>query len=163
MESGFYVTETITQGLKLADAKHKKAQQIGMIAFGLQLLNNVVNGSPNEPVVPPILQGFLRGSGSVFFEKQLIAKADKFGYSQTNADVKPNESYNGKQNEITIGFNAPYAAKLHEGIMGTDWIPGEGSKLSKDVGDHFLRKHLIADKEELYQLYADIHRKEWHN
>lgn len=159
MKANMTYTETITNGLLAAEKAHANAQKLGMVALGLQLLNNTINGSPQEPVVPPIKKGFLRGSGSVFFEKELLGTSAKFGFSKKNADVRPNESYSGRKNEVTIGFNAPYAKKMHE----TSWTPGEVSAQSGDVGNKFLEKHLKKDRKELFQLYADIHRKNWKN
>lgn len=158
-KTGITFTETISMGLKAAEKSQKIANRMAWGAFGLQLLNNVVNGSPQEPTVPPILHGFLRASGSVFFESELLGTASKYGYSNKSADVKPNESYNGKKNEVTIGFNAPYATKMHE----TSWTPGPTSAQSGDVGNKFLEKHLKKDRKELFQLYADIHKKNWKN
>jgi len=135
----------------------KKARDKGLMALGLQLLNNTLNGSPNEPVVPPIMQGYLRGSGSVFLGKKLLSTSTEFGYSETSGKAKPNEIYNGKKNEVTIGFNAPYATKMHE----TDWEPGKISQQSGDVGNKFLEKHLKKDGKELFQLYTDIYKKEF--
>jgi hypothetical protein len=138
--------------------KDKAAMEKALTAMGLQLLNNVINGSPSESVVPPIFYGYLRGSGSVFLGKDLLATSEKFGYIESGGkdDVHPNESYSGKNNEITIGFNAPYATKMHE----TDWEPGPKSKQSGDTGNKFLEKHLMGDGNELFQLYADIYKKE---
>ena len=125
-------------------------------AVGLQLLNNTVNGSPAEPVVPPIMHGYLRGSGSVFIGSELLATSDKFGETNHSGDAKPNTSYSGKDMELTIGFNAPYAARMHEG----EWKPGPVSQQSGDVGNKFLEKHLKNDRQELMQLYADLVKKE---
>lgn len=159
MKGGFSITDTLTPGLILGFQVEKEARKKGMMVLGLQLLNNVVNGSPNEPRVTPIFQGFLRGSGSVFFEKELLATSAKFGFSKKSSDVRPNESYQGKKDEVTIGFNAPYATKMHE----TDWTPGPVSAQSGDVGNKFLERHLKADRKELFQLYADVHKKDWKN
>ena len=159
MKGGMKITETMSIGFPLAWKKNKIANEAGLMALGLQLLNNVVNGSPNESTVPPIFQGYLRGSGSVFLEKKLLATSAKYGYTARTADVRPNESYAGRKNQVTIGFNAPYATKMHE----TEWEPGPVSKQSGDVGNKFLEKHLKKDKKELFQLYADIHRKLWVN
>lgn len=155
MKGDFKITNNIN--LKAAWSADKIARKKGLMALGLQLLNNTINGSPAEPVVPPILYGYLRGSGSVFLGSELLSKSDKFGYTEKKSNVFPNEIYNGKENEVTVGFNAPYAARLHE----TNWISGKISQQSGDVGNKFLEKHLKKDGKELFNLYVDIYKKEF--
>ncbi len=146
-------TNSLTGGIKKYDTKMKLENKRALGKLALTLLNNVVNGSPAEPVVPPILTGLLRGSGSVFVAGDLITTMD--GYDNTKA----NRSYKGKKNEVTIGFNVAYAAKMHEHTG--NW--GPYSKQSGDVGRKFLEKHLDADKEELLKNYAAFMKSEVKN
>lgn len=148
------IKNTLTQELhkyfkasKAADLKAKKA-------IGVQLLNNIVNGSPNCSIVPPIKTGHLRGSGSVFVGSTLV------GDTQGEYPVgKPNKSFSANDNTITVGFDTPYAAKMHENI-GIKYQLGPVSEQSGDVEAFFVRKHLEQDKNELWALYAKIVKKE---
>lgn len=108
---------------------------------GLALLNLSVNSPP----APPIDMGILRGSGSVFTGNTLIGDT-KGLYS----NGKPNREYQGKPNEITIGYNTAYAARMHE----TNWKPGTQSKAAGNVGNKWLKKHLEKDGKNLLALYA---------
>lgn len=128
-------------------------------AVGLQLINFVVNGSANETVVPPIKEGVLRGSGSVFVDGVLVGDT-KANYP----NGKPNRQYRAKAGEVTIGFNTAYAARMHE----TTWTPG-GKNPSKqatrnpgilaNVGNKFVERHLKADNITLMQLYAVLFKE----
>lgn len=136
--------------LKEAALKTIKTREEALTKAGLQGLNWMVNGSPNERVVPPIKTGMLRGSGSIFVGNKFIsATPDKSGYGT------PNTSYSGKDNTITWGFNTDYAARMHE----SNWNPGKYSKQSKDVGNKWIRKHLDADKELLFDFIAKTYQK----
>jgi hypothetical protein len=116
-----------------------------MGAVGLQLLNNTVNGSMTVATRPPILEGTLRGSGSVFVGKRLI-KTSKTGTKGT-----PNTSYSGKPDEITVGFNTAYAARWHE----NEFTPGPRSIQDGNVDWKYLEVHLKGDGDELMALYAE--------
>lgn len=118
---------------------------------GLQLLNWTLEGSNNESVVPPIKDGILRGSGSVFVGSDLI------GDSKTQyPEGTPNKSYSGHKDIITIGFNTSYAERMHE----TEWTPGPVSEQSGDTGNKFIEKHLRADGRNLLKLYATFFKQE---
>ena len=119
---------------------------------GLQGLNWMNNGSPKLSLVPPILTGALRGSGSVFVGNKFItATPDNSG------EGTPATSYNGKPNTITWIYNTSYAAKIHE----TKWKPGTVSQTAGDVGNKWVRKHLQADKELLFDFIAQEYRKKF--
>ena len=160
----FTITDTITPGLnKFFKKIDPKAREKGLISFGLQLINNTVNGSPNEAVRPPIRDGRLRGSGTVFVGSKKVGDTTFAGKGGT-----PAQSYNERdKNIITVGFNTEYAANMHENLQpyGKQFVPG--GKIPKrtaanvaDVGGKFLERHLKADKDELAKLYADKYRKE---
>ena len=156
--SGLTIKNELSRGLKryfnlagIERGKTSGADKQAKIVVALSLLNWTVNGSINEPVVPPILTGTLRGSGSVFVGSELI-HTTKGEYAQGT----PNLSHNDDINVITVGFNTSYAVKMHE----TDWEPGTYSEQSGDVGNKFLERHLIADGKDLIKLYAKILKKE---
>ena len=139
-----------------------KAREKGLFALGLQLLNNTVNGSPQEPSRPPILTGRLRGSGSVFLGNKKIGDSLFAGAGQGTPSTSSGES---NKNTVTIGFNTEYAARMHEHLdpYGTpDPKIGKTFKAHRDAADvtgKFLERHLKADKEELFSLYILTYRK----
>jgi len=123
-------------------------------AMGLQLINNVVNGSPGSSVTPPVLTGRLRASGSAFVGGRFVGDTSKLGVS--GGQATPNRSYSEKNTVVTIGFNTEYAARWHE----RPFRPGPVSTQSGNVGTKYVEKHLKADGKEIFQLYADIVRRE---
>jgi hypothetical protein len=162
--------DTLTQGLKdffekagIKDTLVVNKESADFKArqkLGLQLINFINNGSANEPVVPPIMFGILRASGSVFVDNILVGDTKAL-----NADGTPATEYNeAKPGDVTVGFNTAYAHRLHE----TTWTPG-GKNPSKqaqnnpgmlsDVGNKFVEKHLSSDRESLMALYAAEFKK----
>lgn len=137
-----------------------KAKEKGLIALGLQLINNTVNGSPRESSRPPIDTGRLRGSGSVFVGNKKVGDSLFAGKGTPNSSISENNI-----NTVTIGFNTEYAAKMHEHLEPygiPDPITGKIYKPRKDSGTvtgKFLERHLQADKEDLFDLYTQIYKK----
>jgi hypothetical protein len=131
---------------KMFTENDKKAR----IKTGLQLMNNAINGSPAESVVIPILEGTLRGSGSVFLGSTVVGFSPK-----VRGKGDPADQHREKEGVVTVGFNTAYARRLHE----YPFKPGPVSQQSGDVGHKYLTKHLIADKKELMMLYSDFIRK----
>jgi hypothetical protein len=113
----------------------------------VQLLTWANTGSPNEKTVPPIKEGFLRGSGSVFVGSEFVLSDSKYNNNFIN---KSNNDNN--KNVITIGYNVPYAAKMHEHLG--EW--GEQSKKAGNVGNKFLEKHIKNDCKDVVKLYAEL-------
>lgn len=146
------VKNTLGKGIAKFKSGYPKVREEALIKAGLQLLNWIVNGSPKESTVPPVLTGLLRGSGSLFVgSKFIIATPDNSGKGE------PNTSYSAKENVVTIGYNTAYAARLHE----TKWNPGERSIRSGNVGNKWIRKHLSADKDLLFAFIAKIYRSHY--
>jgi len=162
--------DTLTPGLKeffkragVTGKKNKdqstadfKARQ----AMGLQLLTFVNNGSSQESVRPPIMTGMLRGSGSVFVDGVMVGDTKANYHNGT-----PNESYDGKAGDITIGFNTAYAARWHEnpftpGGKVPSKISVKNPAMLANVGMKYLEQHLKADHTVLWTLYALIFKKE---
>jgi hypothetical protein len=167
-KSGFSVKDNLTPGLKkyfdkLGIGKNKVGtiDHDARIKVGLQLLNVTINGSSKESVVPPIQTGVLRGSGSVFVADTFVGDT-KANYS----NGKPNSSYTSSdKDDITIGFNTAYAARLHE----TQWTAGgknpspqsvRNPGMLGNVGNKFIERHLKADGKDLLGFYADLVKKE---
>jgi len=152
-------TNTMSGGFKSYEMKSgigaptsMGADKKAKVAMALQLLNWTINGSGRVNVTPPIKDGILRGSGSAFVCGELI------GDTKTNyPSGMPNTSYSNQDpEEIVVGFNTAYAARMHE----TNWTPGPASVQAGDVGNKFLEKHMNADGKDLLALYAAIVRKE---
>lgn len=145
------ITSNIGEKMTVLQKKMPVIHERAMVAVGLQLINNIANGSSHETVVPPVLTGLLRGSGSVFYGSKHV-----FSLPPYNGQGKPNTSHSGREGEITVGFDTAYAARWHE----TNFIPGPVSKDSGDVGYKYVEKHLQHDGKALFQLYADIMKKD---
>lgn len=133
-----------------------RARQI----VGLQLINFIVNGSSQESVIPPIQFGILRGSGSVFVDGVLIGDT-KGNYPNGT----PNKSYSSKAGDIVVGFNTAYAARWHERPFTPGGkIPSKQARnnpgITANVGNKYVEKHLKADNQVLWKLYAEIFKKE---
>lgn len=147
----FELTETISTNWPRYKKVHNMVDNKARIMVGIQLINNIVNGSPTEPTVPPILTGRLRGSGSVFLGGKNVYETPKY-----HGEGTPNRSFSGKEGVVTIGFNTEYAARWHE----ETFEPGVRSQQSGDVGNKYVERHLRADGKELMQLYANILKEE---
>lgn len=158
----FLISENVSLGLKKFFKKiDPMAREKGLIAFGLQLINNSVNGSPNESVRAPIRDGRLRGSGTVFVGSKKVGDTTFMGKGGT-----PATSYTERNPNITtVGFNTEYAANMHENIKpyGKQFTPGGHGGRSPsyvaDVAGKFLERHLKSDRKELTKLFADTYRK----
>jgi len=154
------------KGVGITENDSKNADFIAKSKTGLSLLNWIVNGSAKESVVPPIKDGILRGSGSVFVGNKIIGDL-KGQYPQGT----PNRNISEKNKDvITVGFNTSYAARMHEHLEGpgaspdpiTKRIlkPGERSIQSGDVAGKFVERHLQADGKDSLAIYAKVLKKE---
>ena len=97
---------------KLQKQLTPKGIEQGLAQAGLQLMSDAIDEAPSVPLDESTLQG----SGSVFVGNKLI------GTSQDRAGGKgkptPNRHLSGadqrQETVATVGFNTPYAARLHE-------------------------------------------------
>jgi len=113
----------------------------GMGKAGIQLLNDCVLIPPTVP----IKEGWLRGSGSVFVENNLVAVSTHGKKGKANED---NREWSGPATILAVvGFNTPYAAKLHEGVDFKFTEPSSGPK--------YLESKLISRKEIYGKIIAD--------
>lgn len=144
------LTSTIEEGLKKFKKVSADQDFKGKTQMGLALMNAVINGSPKERVVPPIDSGLLRGSGSVFVGGKLVGETPKVKGKGT-----PAKSYRDKEEVVTVGFNTEYAIYTHE----KSFNPGPVSRQSGDVGYKWMEKHLLADKDDLIELYGKLMEK----
>jgi hypothetical protein len=121
-----------------------KALREALEVAGLSFLDWANNGSTKESRKPPILQGFLRGSSSAFVGGKLIGVYE----GEDNKDA--NRSHSDSPLNVTWGWNADYATKMHE----EEYNPGPISQQDGDAGNKWLEKHLLADKEDWMALVA---------
>ena len=146
------VKDTLTAGIKKLAKKNKKILFKAEKAGGLVLLNNIVNGSPKSQKRPPIKTGHLRGSGSVFVGSQLVGTSDK-----VNGQGYPNRTHREKEDVITVGFDTPYAARVHE--IDVYEKPSKYSMQDNITGGKFVEDHIKADRKELFKFIATMIRK----
>jgi len=150
----FAISENITIGLKRFFKKiDPAAREKASIAWGLQLINNTVLGQGGDDSRPPKKTGRLRGSGTVFVGSKKVGDTTFQG-----KDGTPAQSYTEQNENITtVGFNTPYAAKMHEELQPAGSLqPHADIAASKGK---FLENHLKADRKDLLQLYKDIYKK----
>jgi len=160
---GFYPNKGLATLKKGFDTYFKKikmekpggADEQAKIKVAIQMLNWSLNGSSKEAAVPPIKDGILRGSGSVFVERKFIADT-----SGEYPGGTPNKSYNGKRGQIIIGYNVSYAAKQHQNLPPFgDFKLGPVSEQSGDVSGGWLTLHLMHDCKSAMALYARLLKK----
>ena len=138
------VEDTLTKGLKDLEKEFPDIKRDALKKAGLQLINWIVNGSPKNSRVPPIKEGQLRASGSVFVGSELVDETGKFA----------NRAHSDKEDITTVGLNTAYAARLHE----TEWEPGPVSQQSGDVGNKFIESHLKSDGKMWLEFVAKLLR-----
>ena len=149
-KGGFTFVSTLPEGLKryqkIVDMNGQQGADFqARQQMALQFLNVCNHGSKNDPTVPPVMTGNLRGSASVFVGAVLIQTTrGEYGIGE------PAAAYSGPNNEITVVYNAAYAAKMHEDT----WNPGPRSEQSGNVGNKWVEKHLQADGPDLLEMYA---------
>ncbi len=89
-------------------------------------LLNLMNDCIMEVPTVPLKEGFLRGSASIFVNNKLVG-VSQHGQARYATNVAsmtiPHNSMLG-----VVGFNAPYAARLHEGVDFMFTEPSSGPK-----------------------------------
>jgi len=157
------VTDTLMEGMKryfktagISQLTTIGADKKAKTVCGLQFINFVVNGSSKETVTPPIKWGNLRAAGSVHVGREFVGGNNLYPVKEKTGEGANIGGISEKPDTITIGFNTSYATKLHE----TEWNPGPASKKAGNVGNKYLEKHLVADRETVMQLYAETFKKE---
>lgn len=117
----------------------------------LQLLNDCVMQQPTVP----IKEGFLRGSGSIFVDDKFVTASPHGKKGMANENLSGTQ----KVNKIVgvVGFNAPYASRLHEGEI-TRKISRRASVKSAitfsepSAGPKFLESKMVKNR----KLYFEI-------
>lgn len=138
-------TKQFVRDMKLLDSRFLAAAEKGVAKAGMALLRDSVMSVPTVPLD----EGTLRGSGSVIVQGENTATAGDLGYP-----ANPDEDGNGSPATsdassvdrdaivAVVGFNTPYAARLHEHPEFEFNEPGSGGK--------YLEQPL-ADNEDKYK------------
>ena len=136
----------ILKGLDRLDTRVQRGIRVGLARAGYQLMRDAIMQVPTVP----FFKGWLRGSGSVFVDNELSTVSD-IGDNRM-ANRQHTESKKSHEHVCIVGFNAPYAARLHEGNFHFK-EPGAGRKFleAKAIGNagHYVKIIGNAIKEEL--------------
>jgi len=87
---------------------------------------NLFNDCINEVPTVPLKESWLRGSGSWFVQNKLAGVSNKG--KQGFANTSHTENISAGEFVGVIGFNTPYAARIHEGIGLHFREPSSGAK-----------------------------------
>jgi len=134
----------INIGLKGYSRQFLNRAKKGMGQAGFNLLRDCVMERPTVP----LKEGTLRGSGSVIVESKLF-KVSPYGKKGT-----PATSHNNRERGMitaTVGFNTPYAKRLHEHPDYKFSEPSAGAK--------YLEKKLTRFKNDYFETIASYLRK----
>jgi len=118
-----------------------EAVEKGLGVAVLQLLNDCIMEVPTVP----IKEGWLRGSGSAFAQNKLVAISKHGKPGKANQDHSEHISYGNYVG--VVGFNVPYASRLHEGIDMNFTDPSSGAK--------YLESKLIRNKDTYFKIIAN--------
>lgn len=141
---------------KMGELQNKiapEAVERAMALAGMQALNDAVMDSPTVPLD----EGTLRGSGSVFVNNKLIGTSDQNVHTGNPTPAKQHSEFIPPGAVIAVvGFNTPYAARLHEHPKYNFAEPGSGGK--------FLSHKLTNNRNDYMRIVAraireDISRK----
>lgn len=128
---------------KLMRSTIPELQERGMGRAMIALLGDCVMETPTVPVK----EGTLRGSGSIFVQNEFIKDSSDLPKAKAGKAVKNNaEPIKPHKLVGVVGFNTPYAAKMHENNYNFT-EPSSGpkyleSKLIRN-GKHYMKE--IAD------------------
>jgi len=110
--------------LKALGAKFDHACEQGVGKAGLALMNDCLTEDPTVPKKT----GFLRGSGSVFAETNLVATSPS-GRAGGSPLTSPEWGPSPKGLAVArVGFNTPYAMRVHESRTMKFTEPSAGDK-----------------------------------
>lgn len=135
------------RGLDQYLAAFQAAARKGLARAGMLCLRDAVMDAP----MVPLDEGTLKGSGSVFVGNDLVGTSEQFASGNPQAKPTPATEYAEQlaadQLKATVGFNTPYAARLHEGVEFEFQHSGHGAKYLEsklaEKGDFYMQE--IAD------------------
>ena len=115
----------------------------GMTLAGMRLLEDAIMESPTVPID----EGTLRGSGSVFVGNAHVGDSQNVGGNPTPSHDFADEGEDHHQITATVGFNTPYAARLHE--------HPEFEFTNSDSGGKFLESKMTRNRDRYMRIVAD--------
>ena len=122
--------------------------EIGLGRAMLDLMNDCVMEVPTVP----LREGFLRGSASIFVQNKLIATGEGLPNAKGGeANKSHHESISVDKFVGVIGFNTPYAARVHEVPMNFT-EPSSGNK--------YLESKMITKRNHYMKVVANTIREE---
>lgn len=144
MSVGLRIKSTINVSKMVTNKLFPKAQEKASIS----MLDWMVSGSIGSPKKPPIREGILASSGSVFVDGKFLGTTPDITSGGTPT---PNKTYSKKG--VTWGFNTDYATRMHE---DKNLKPGPYSARDPNMspGNQWLTEHLQKDKNNYTKLIA---------
>jgi hypothetical protein len=116
----------------------------GMGRAMLDLMNDCIMEVPTVP----LKEGFLRGSASIFVQNVFVSSSEALPGAKAGRATKTySEALRVGRFTGVIGFNVPYAARLHEAIDYTFTEPSSGPK--------YLESKLMTKKEHYMKVVAN--------
>lgn len=147
MEKYFDTTDFDRKMQRLMARAIPEACEKGMGQAGMQLLNDAVMQAPTVPLD----EGTLRGSGSVFVQNRLV-QVSPFHRTKGQPATEYEELIPRESTVVVVGFNTPYAARLHEGVGIQNWSePSSGKK--------YLESKLANNRDTYMKIAAEGIRK----
>jgi len=111
-------------------------------------MNDLLGDCIQEVPTVPLKEGWLRGSGSIFVQNKFEGTSAGIGGGKTKfANTDHGEMISLGKYVGVVGFNAPYAAKMHEGIDYQFTDPSSGAK--------YLESKIVRKKELYIKDIAD--------
>jgi hypothetical protein len=136
------------KGLDMANKIVLEAVERGVGVAMLSMLGDCINESPTVP----LKEGWLRGSGSVFVQNKFIDSSEKMATAKAKFALTAHSEPIQKEETVgVIGFNAPYASRLHEGIDFHFTEPSSGPK--------YLEAKMHSNKERYMKIVAEEVKK----
>jgi hypothetical protein len=129
------------RGFPTAIQAYEQALKRGLAKAGMRLVRDAVMEVPKVPYE----EGTLRGSGSVFVSGKLVGTTQDMDPGGTPATTL-NESTVSEALEAVVGFNTPYAARLHEHPEYKFTEPGAGAK--------FLERKMSENRDDYRAIIA---------
>jgi len=136
----------------------KAADLLARREVSTQLLLWIIDGSPTNPLKPPVDTFSLRASGSAHVSTYPAHyTSDSSIPVVDDGEATPNRgATKATRDTLTVGFNTPYAAKWEL----NDFTPGETSIANGPTGPGWLRSHIQSDAPDVLRQYAFILKRE---
>jgi hypothetical protein len=140
------MSSDLARGLAAFQAKLDRHVERGLARAGSLLLRDCIM----ETNKVPLDEGTLTGSGSVFVGNRHTESAAPVGGTPQPATSFSPPGFSAGQKVVTVGFNTPYAARLHEGV---DFEFNEGDQ---GRGAKFLEMKLVNPEPYYAEINANV-------